>query len=64
MNPPKKDWPLGPLQRQMLALIKERGEYRIDPKYHKDRAVVRCLDALVNRGLVVYDAEIKTYRLL
>jgi DNA-binding IclR family transcriptional regulator len=26
--------------------------------------VVRCLDGLVKRGLVVYDAEIKTYRLL
>jgi hypothetical protein len=48
----------------MLALIKERGKYRIDPKYHKDKAVVRCLDGLVKRGLVVYDAEIKTYRLL
>ena len=43
------------------SVLKKYGQYTI--KRPIDKQTVRCLDSLVKRGLVTFDAKTQTYRL-
>jgi DNA-binding IclR family transcriptional regulator len=54
--------PLGEYQKVMIeSVLKKYGQYTI--KRPIDKQTVRCLDSLVKRGLVTFDAKTQTYRL-
>jgi hypothetical protein len=54
--------PLGEYQKIMIeSVLKKYGQYTI--KHPLDKQTIRCLDSLVKRGLVTFDAQTETYRL-
>jgi hypothetical protein len=49
-------------QKQLMdGVLKKYGKYTV--KRPIDKHSVRCLNSLVKRGLVIFDAETETYRL-
>ena len=54
--------PLGEYQKNMIdGVLKKYGKYTV--KRPIDKQTIRCLNSLVRRGLVTFDAETETYRL-
>jgi hypothetical protein len=54
--------PLGEFQKNMIdGVLKKYGKYTV--KRPVDKQTIRCLNSLVKRGLVTFDAETETYRL-
>ena len=54
--------PLGEYQKNMIdGVLKKYGKYTV--KRPIDKQTIRCLNSLVKRGLVTFDAETETYRL-
>jgi len=54
--------PLGEYQKNMIdGVLKKYGKYTV--KRPIDKQTIRCLNSLVKRGLVTFDAESETYRL-
>ena len=54
--------PLGQYQKNMIdGVLKKYGKYTV--KRPIDKQTIRCLNSLVKRGLVTFDAETETYRL-
>ena len=54
--------PLGEYQKNMIdGVLKKYGKYTV--KRPIDKQTFRCLNSLVKRGLVTFDAETETYRL-
>ena len=54
--------PLGEYQKNMIdGVLKKYGKYAV--KRPIDKQTIRCLNSLVKRGLVTFDAETETYRL-
>jgi len=54
--------PLGEYQKNMIdGVLKKYGKYTV--KRPIDKQTIRCLNSLVKRGPVTFDAESETYRL-
>jgi hypothetical protein len=54
--------PLGEFQKNMIdGVLKKYGKYTV--KRPVDKQTIRCLNSLVKRGLVTFDAESETYQL-
>ena len=52
--------PLGEYQKNMIdGVLKKYGKYTV--KRPIDKQTIRCLNSLVKRGLVTFDAETETY---
>jgi hypothetical protein len=64
LNRERMNRPLGleEYQKQLMdGVLKKYGKYTV--KRPIDKHSVRCLNSLVKRGLVIFDAETETYRL-
>jgi hypothetical protein len=54
--------PLGEYQKNMIdGVLKKYGKYTV--KRPIDKQTIRCLNSLVKRGLLTFDAETETCRL-